>query len=308
MDAVVASICAGKVGAPYLLLKHYTIDNDELWLSIGGGWKEGQEDEMLLPNLPSHFLRSLSQRPRVQPPNHSRSRRPKDHGPPKKRAKLTAPAAIQEAQYRQCCKSVCLLQLPRQTIEHVRQIFASADEKGRMQQLIVFIQTGKDAGLYKLSYSYQGKKLCFTAVLSLFGCSKKKFLHARRIYFAGGSILSHRRGGLKTISNRYEELVAWLSLLFGMLGDKMPDGTIHMPILLTWAQVHMVYVDEIENAYHYRVFRACVTTHFPKVDKFVEELLKLSVGQVSQESKVRQVFHLLFFGRKALAMSKRTGK
>src|SRR6201999_2514510 len=103
---------------------------------------------------------------------------------------------------------------------------------------------------------------------TLFGCSRKKFTHAMKIFAAGGTTLSHCSGGLVRLSSVLEHTIAWLSLFFETVGDKMPDGTLHMPILLRWMEVHAVYQEELQPAYTYRPFRACITIHFPKVGCF----------------------------------------
>jgi len=81
----------------------------------------------------------------------------------------------------------------------------------------------------------------------------------------GGSFPIHAAGGCVRSTKRLEESVAWLTIFFGVVGDKMPDGTVHMPILMRWTHVHGLYMDEVEPCYRFKGFKACITRFFPKV-------------------------------------------
>ena len=60
--------------------------------------------------------------------------------------------------------------------------------------------------------------------------------------------------------------VSWLTLFFDCMGEKMPNGSIHMPIILNWKHLHSFYASEIgEQPYSYQVFHFLITHHFPKV-------------------------------------------
>lgn len=146
--------------------------------------------------------------------------------------------------------------------------------------------------------------LCFKAVLLLFGCSKKKFLRMYRIFQVGGMFPTHARSGRIRSPKRLELSIAWLTIFFGLLGDKMPDGTIHMPVLLRWTHVHSLYMDEVDPCYRFRGFKACITRLFPKVSDhypFSHSYLIYLSGTLPKKPAAGPLLRMHSYGGRAFA-------
>ena len=86
-----------------------------------------------------------------------------------------------------------------------------------------------------------------------------------KLYQARAVVVGHRGGGQVHCTIRLQKATAWLSRFFEVVGDKMPDGSIHMPFLLKWTHLHLVYMDEVQLAYHFKAFKALIRLQFSRV-------------------------------------------
>jgi hypothetical protein len=59
--------------------------------------------------------------------------------------------------------------------------------------------------------------------------------------------------------------MGWLHNFLEVVGEKMPDGDIHMPFLLKWKHLHQLYYSEVVYAYRLKAFKGLLQKRFPKV-------------------------------------------
>ena len=111
--------------------------------------------------------------------------------------------------------------------------------------------------------------MCRNGVLQLFGTSKKKWDQVYQIFTHGGDIIP---GGVRPhqiCQTRMEATITWLSEFFQVVGDYHLDGSIHLPVVITWTDLHHFYEEEVQatavEPYSYRVFRFVIVNRFPKV-------------------------------------------
>jgi hypothetical protein len=70
------------------------------------------------------------------------------------------------------------------------------------------------------------------------GFSRKKWCSAKQIFISGGCVPIHNTTGQQCPSNATSNTHLWLTTFFDVIGDRLPDATIHLPISLTWREVH----------------------------------------------------------------------
>ncbi|KIC70665.1 hypothetical protein DB44_GU00010 [Candidatus Protochlamydia amoebophila] len=70
------------------------------------------------------------------------------------------------------------------------------------------------------------------------GFSRKKWHAAKQIFISGGRVPIHNTTGQQQPSNATSNTHLWLTTFFDVIGDRLPDATIHLPISLTWREVH----------------------------------------------------------------------
>jgi hypothetical protein len=66
------------------------------------------------------------------------------------------------------------------------------------------------------------------------GFSRKKWRSAKQIFISGGRVPIHNTTGQQRPSNATSNTHLWLTTFFDVIGDHLPDATIHLPISLTW--------------------------------------------------------------------------
>jgi hypothetical protein len=69
------------------------------------------------------------------------------------------------------------------------------------------------------------------------GFSKNKLQTAKTTYFAGGCRSVHGLSGSKNPQQFTLNAHIWLAGFFESIGDKMPQGQIHLPVSMSWTEV-----------------------------------------------------------------------
>ncbi len=70
------------------------------------------------------------------------------------------------------------------------------------------------------------------------GFSWTKWCSAKQLFISGGWVPIHYSTGQHHPTNAATNTHLWLATFFDVIGDHLPDGTIHLPISLTWREVH----------------------------------------------------------------------
>ena len=223
-----------------------------------------------LPHLLGHYIEGLNRHHNpLPPPHHRRRAEPPPKPPPKKRLKLTSEAAIMEAHQRQCCKKICCSLISIDALSATRHRYANKNEHERSEMLLSFISSNRAEFKVKWRYSFQGRALCRNAALALFGAGKRKWDGVFKIYMAGGLFVPKPLRQWTARKLRLDITMGWLSGFFEQVGDQLPDGSIHLPIIVPWSHLYAFYREDValetSEPYSYRIFRCLIGTNFPKV-------------------------------------------
>ena len=168
----------------------------------------------------------------------------------------------------QCCTAHCTAHLQQPIVPICKQ-YAQANEKGRVQQLLTFLKTSQNPNTRRWRYQIHGQSVCTAAVCKIFGCSLKKFNKVKRLSLMGRQMIVHGNLGQTRCSSLKLQTVTWLSSFLHSIGEKMPSGDWHIPMFLSWGEVHAVYCQEVVPKHYGRTaFKACLTKNFPKVNNF----------------------------------------
>ena len=80
--------------------------------------------------------------------------------------------------------------------------------------------------------------LIITTLFKAHGFSHTKWCSAKQLFICGSRVPIHSSTGQWRPMNASTNTHLWLATFFDVIGDCLPDGTIHLPISLTWQEVH----------------------------------------------------------------------
>ena len=80
--------------------------------------------------------------------------------------------------------------------------------------------------------------LIITTLFKAHGFSHTKWCSAKQLFICGGQVPIHYSTRQQRPTNASTNTHLWLATFFDVIGDHLPDGTIHLPISLTWQEVH----------------------------------------------------------------------
>lgn len=233
--------------------------------------------------LPFHYVEGMQ---RVGPGEWTRrwtrhAQRPQAR--PKKQTRLLDTRNLAGSYKTACCKKLCLTKVTFENFCAMRRRYACKNEHGRCQLILGLLIAGGASRHQRWTVMFQGQRLCRAALLLMLGCSHQKLNKVLAIWRQNGDVVPKRSARLLP-NNRLDAACSWLACFFTAVGDLMPDGEIHLPIIIRWTHLHALYYDEVAEGYSYRAFKACVTRWFPKVcppNLFCCNLLLLE-GEVPQ--------------------------
>jgi hypothetical protein len=123
-------------------------------------------------------------------------------------------------------------------LEH-RQYYAAQTESERTEYIIGRLAAAdnhKTPPTYL--FSMEGHTICNAAFRYVTGFSKNKLQTAKTTYLAGGRRSIHGLSGTKNPQQITLNAHVWLAGFFESIGDKMPQGQIHLPVSMSWTEVY----------------------------------------------------------------------
>jgi hypothetical protein len=187
----------------------------------------------------------------------------------KKRHILTSPLSIQKILTYQCCKKNCISsQFTHQQILEQRNIYSKLNEQERTTYIVDIMNSCYTCiNPPKFIYRIATHTVCSTALLKIIGFSKNKYTSALQVFTSRGRIHIHGNAGRRTYTIATANAHCWLDTFFTAVGDLMPNGEIHLPIIVTWKELHGQMLQQLPDqpCLGYCAFRLHIKNHYQHV-------------------------------------------
>ncbi len=120
----------------------------------------------------------------------------------------------------------------------------------------------------KMELRLFGQRFYYVGFRRAYGLSRKKWDHCHNIFKHSGAVAIHAGHGTLSPSTAKDNSHCWLATFFDIIGDCLPDGTLHLPVAMTWHDVHAICEANHPPSTPLLTYSALVhhiSTHFPHV-------------------------------------------
>ena len=166
-------------------------------------------------------------------PQKRRKLAPEQCPHPTKPAQLTDATKISSLADDPCCSNNCLSHISVVQILSLRECYAACNEFECSSMIITIMGASVCDDNSWMDLHVFGTPFCLVGFCRAYGFSCKKWVWCLAIFQHGGAVAIHGCQGTPSPSLAHENSHCWLATFFDIVGDHLPDGTIHLPVAMT---------------------------------------------------------------------------